>query len=50
MTELLDGFAVDISRDREIKVLSLPRLFASRGARAWTQWGVGSWLRLGVAS
>jgi hypothetical protein len=40
VTNLLDGFAVDVSRDYEMEVLSLPRSFASRGARAWTQWGV----------
>ena len=48
MTWLLDGFVVNVSRDHEIKVLSLPRLFASGGTRAWIQSGVARGFGLDV--
>lgn len=50
MTALLDGFAVDVSRDHETKVFSFPRLFASGGTRAWIQWEVARSFGFGVAS
>jgi hypothetical protein len=42
VTNLLDGFALDVSRDHKIGVLSLPRLFASGDTRAWIQWGTAA--------